>query len=147
MALIFYASGREAADVRVTMFPRWTLEWIPGKFAVAKYPGDEPIPPWALDSHVLMTVTRTRDALSIIAPDEEVPFNVPAERGFIAMRVLEPLDFHQVGVIAGLTTALAGAGISILAVSTFDTDVIMFKEEHRDVAKVALAGVADVSKL
>ena len=28
MALIFYASGREAADVRVTMFPRWTLEWI-----------------------------------------------------------------------------------------------------------------------
>ena len=28
MALIFYASGQEAADVRFTMFPRWTLEWI-----------------------------------------------------------------------------------------------------------------------
>ena len=126
---------------------RWTLEWIPGKFSVARYEGDAELPPWALDSHILMTVTRTREALSIIAPDEEVPFNVEAERGFIAMRVVEPLDFHQIGVIASLTRPLADAGISILAVSTFDTDVILFKEEHRQAAVDALREVADVSRL
>lgn len=126
---------------------RWTLERIPGTFAIARYPGDEPIPPWALDSHVLMTVTRTRDELSIIAPEQHVPFNAESERGFVAMKVVEELDFRQIGVIAGLTRPLADAGISILAVSTFATDIILFKEEHLKKARQALVNVADVSKL
>lgn len=126
---------------------RWTLEWIPGKYAVAKYAGDERIPPWALDSHVLMTVTRTRDALSIIAPDEEVPFNVPAERGFLAMRVAESLDFQLTGVIADLSRPLADAEIPILAVSTFDTDIILFKNEYKDKVIEVLSEVADVTNL
>ena len=126
---------------------RWTLEWIPGTFAIARYDGDEPMPPWALDSHILMTVTRTHDELSIIAPDHNVPFNAQAERGFVAMRVVEPLDFKQVGVIATLTRALADAGISILAVSTYETDIILFREEHKDAARDALAAVADTSRL
>ncbi|MDK1020846.1 MAG: ACT domain-containing protein [Candidatus Hydrogenedentes bacterium] len=126
---------------------RWTLEWIPGTFAIARYDGDEPMPPWALDSHILMTVTRTHDELSIIAPDHNVPFNAQAERGFVAMRVVEPLDFKQVGVIATLTRALADAGISILAVSTYETDVILFREEHKDAAREALSAVADTSRL
>lgn len=126
---------------------RWTLEWIPGKYAVAKYAGDERIPPWALDSHVLMTVTRTRDALSIIAPEEEVPFNVPAERGFIALRVVEPLSFNLVGVIADLSRPLADAKIPILAVSTFETDIILFKNEYKDKVIEVLSEVADTSSL
>lgn len=124
-----------------------TLEWIPGKFAVTRYPEDADIPPWALDSHVLMTVTRTHDALSIIAPDESVPFNVKCERGFLAVRVLERLDFNLFGIIAKLARALADAEIPILAVSTYDTDIILFRKEHRRDAIDALRNVADVSRL
>lgn len=124
-----------------------TLEWIPGKFAVTRYPEDAEIPPWALDSHVLMTVTRTHDALSIIAPDEMIPFNVKSERGFVAVRVLERLDFNLFGIIAKLTQALADAHISILAVSTYDTDILLFRKEHRAAAIEALSKVADVSRL
>ena len=126
---------------------RWTLEWIPGTFSIAKYAGDEPLPPWALDSHVLMTVTRTRDELSIIAPEHNVPFNAESQRGFIAMRVVETLDFKQIGVIATLTRALADAGISILAVSTYETDVILFRKDRKDAAVEALSAVADTSRL
>lgn len=124
-----------------------TLEWIPGRFAITRYPEDADIPPWALDSHDLMTVTRTHDALSIIAPDEEVPFNVKCERGFLALRIIERLDFNLFGIVARLTRALADAEIPILAVSTYDTDILLFREEFRDKAIAALAGVADVSKL
>jgi hypothetical protein len=124
-----------------------TLEWIPGTFAIARYPEDAEIPPWALDSHRLMTVTRTHDALSILAPEEHVPFNVKCERGFVALRVLERLDFNLFGIIAKLTRALADAQISILAVSTYDTDIILFRKENRARAVDALSNVADVSRL
>ncbi len=124
-----------------------TLEWIPGKFAVTRYAEDAEIPPWALDSHVLMTVTRTHDALSIIAPDEMIPFNVKSERGFLALRVLERLDFNLFGIVAKLAQALADAQIPILAVSTYDTDIILFRKEHRAAAITALGKVADVSRL
>jgi hypothetical protein len=126
---------------------RLTLEWIPGNFAIARYPEDAEIPPWALDSHVLMSVTRTRDALSILGPEDRFPFNIKCERGFIALRILERLDFNLFGVLSRLTRALADAEISILAVSTYDTDVILFKKENKENAIQAFAAVADVSRL
>jgi hypothetical protein len=124
-----------------------TLEWIPGKFAMARYPSDAEIPPWALDSHVLMSVTRTHDELSIIAPDDQVPFNVKCERGFIALRILERLDFNLLGIVSRLSRALADAQVPIIAVSTYDTDIILFKKDKKEIAKAALASVADVSRL
>jgi len=124
-----------------------TLEWIPGKFAVARFPEDADIPPWALDSHVLMSVTRTRDELSIIAPDDRIPFNVKCERGFVALRIIERLDFNLFGIVSKLSRALADAQVPVLVVSTYDTDVIMFKKDKKDTAIKALASVADVSRL
>jgi hypothetical protein len=124
-----------------------TLEWIPGKFAMARYPEDAEIPPWALDSHVLMSVTRTHDALSILGPEDRFPFNVKCERGFIALHILERLDFNLFGILSRLTRALADAQVPILVVSTYDTDVILFKKDKKDAAIQALAAVADVSRL
>ncbi len=124
-----------------------TLEWIPGKFALARFPEDADIPPWALDSHVLMSVTRMRDELSIIAPDDRIPFNVKCERGFIALRIIERLDFNLFGIVSKLSRALADAQVPILAISTYDTDVILFKKDKKDAAVKALAAVADVSRL
>jgi len=126
---------------------RYQLEWIPGTFAVARYADDSAIPPWALDSHILMSVTRTHDALSIICPDELIPFNVKAERGYVALRVTDRLDFQLFGVVAQLSRPLADAEIPILAVSTYDTDIILFKRTYRDAAVAALGAVADTSKL
>ncbi len=126
---------------------RLTLEWIPGKFAMARYPDDADIPPWALDSHVLMSVTRTHDELSILGPEDRFPFNVKCERGFIALRIVERLDFNLFGIVSRISRALADAQVPILVVSTYDTDVILFKKENKEKAIKALAAVADVSRL
>jgi hypothetical protein len=49
-----------------------------------------------------------------------------------------PLDFNLVGIIAGLSGTLADAGVSIFALSTYDTDYIMVKQPDLDRALAAL---------
>lgn len=74
-----------------------------------------------------LSVTRTTAELSIVCPDDVVPDGVRAERGFAALAVEGPLDFSLVGILARITTALADAGISLFALSTFDTDYILVR--------------------
>lgn len=76
-------------------------------------------------------VGKTDQELSLVCPTERVPPNTLArEDGWRAFRVAGPLDFSLVGILAGLSTALREAGISIFALSTYDTDYILVKEER-----------------
>jgi hypothetical protein len=50
-----------------------------------------------------------------------------------------PLEFSLVGVLASIALPLARAGISIFALSTYDTDYIMVKEETLDRTVSALS--------
>jgi hypothetical protein len=50
------------------------------------------------------------------------------QRDFRALQVAGPLDFDQVGVLASLATPLADAGVSIFAISTYDTDYILVRQ-------------------
>jgi len=126
---------------------RLALEWIPGRFAVCRLDPGAAIPAWAVEGGPLVSITRTEDELSIVAPEEAVPSEVQAERGWDAIRVVGKLDFSMVGVLAGLTGALAEAGVSVFAVSTFDTDILLVREGDSEAAVVALGAVADVSRL
>ncbi len=45
------------------------------------------------------------------------------------MRVHGPMDFGQIGILSSLTGPLAEAGICILAISTYNTDYLLVKEE------------------
>ena len=49
-----------------------------------------------------------------------------------------PLEFSLTGILAAIATPLANAGVSIFAVSTFDTDYVMVKEENLAKAVKAL---------
>lgn len=48
------------------------------------------------------------------------------------------LDFSETGILAGISSALAKAGISIFAISTFDTDYILVRSEQLKDAKAVL---------
>ena len=48
------------------------------------------------------------------------------------------MPFTVAGVLASLVTPLAEAGISIFAVSTFDTDYLLVKEQDFEKAVAAL---------
>jgi hypothetical protein len=49
-----------------------------------------------------------------------------------------PLDFAITGLLASLATPLASAGVSIFAVSTYDTDYVLVREENLERAVQAL---------
>jgi hypothetical protein len=54
------------------------------------------------------------------------------------------LPFTLVGVLAALTTALAKAGVSVFAFSTFDTDYLLVKAADVPKALTALRAAGHV---
>jgi hypothetical protein len=124
------------------------LEWIPGAFAVCRLPATAEVPGWAWAREGgLLSVTRTDRELSIVAPQDAVPEGVQAERGWVAARLCGTFEFTMVGVLSRLTGALADAEVPALAISTYDTDVLLLKSTHAGRAVEALGTVADVSQL
>ncbi len=100
---------------------------------------DGGVPAWAMRGD-FSSITRTDDELSIVCPESAVPVGVRAERGWRALRVAGVLDFSLVGVLASLAVPLAGAGINLFAVSTFDTDYLLVREPDLARAVAALRG-------
>ncbi len=125
------------------------LEWIPGSFAVCRLDPGDTVPGWASGSRdsALLCITRTDRELSIVAPDSVVPDGVRVERGWVALRVVGTLDFGLVGVLSGLTGALAAASVPVFVVSTYETDILLVKSVDAQRAVEALASVADVAKI
>src|SRR5271168_2666618 len=100
--------------------PALTLLALQDSFAVSKMSPDIPIPTWAA-SGSLVSITRTRDELSIVCREEDVPFDVTAcERAWRCLRVAGRIDFGMVGILASLVDPLAKAGIPVFVLSTFD---------------------------
>lgn len=60
------------------------------------------------------------------------------EAGWRVFKVAGPLDFALTGILASIADPLAQAGVSIFAISTYNTDYLMVKEQKLDVALRAL---------
>ncbi|HEU5042008.1 MAG TPA: ACT domain-containing protein [Gemmatimonadales bacterium] len=113
-----------------------------GLLAICRLPPAAPLPAWATRAQRFLTVSRTREELSITLDAEVVPPEVACARGYRALRVRGPLDFDLVGVLASLAGPLAQAGISIFNISTYDTDYVLVKtgDLARAVAALERAG-------
>lgn len=123
------------------------LEWIAGRFAVCRLPATAKIPQWVPAGGGLISITRTDRELSIVAMQDAVPADVQAERDWVAMRIVGKLSFSAVGVLARLSGALADAGVGVLAISTYETDILLVKSADAQRAARALGAVADVARL
>jgi hypothetical protein len=108
------------------------LALLPERLAVCRLAPDAATPAWV--SGELTAVTRSAEELSIVCAEVCVPAEVRAERGWRALKVAGPLDFGLVGILAALASPLAAAGISIFAISTYDTDYLLLKEERLPLA-------------
>ena len=82
--------------------------------------------------------TRTPAELSLVIPERHVDALWRAERGWRALRVRGPLSFGQVGVLQALLVPLADAGVSVFALSTYDTDYVLVRAADLDRALQAL---------
>ena len=121
-----------------------TLEWLPGRLAVCRLDAQAVTPGWALGRGGFVSITRSERELAIVTAEALVPAEVKAERGWAAMRVVGQLDFSIVGVLAKLTGALAEAKISCFAISTYDTDYILVKQQDAERATEALRQIVRV---
>ena len=110
-----------------------------GRFAVCKLPHDSAIPAWATAGDVF-SITRTGDELSVVCRQEMVPSGTKTEFGWRCLRVAGAMPFTLVGVLASLTGPVAAAGVSVFALSTFDTDYLFFKEAEFRAAVAAVLG-------
>lgn len=115
-----------------------TMSLLPERFGVCRLNKDELIPPWAKNSD-FYSITKTMDELSIVCPQTAIPGDVKCEKDWRALKVEGPLDFSLIGILSSISTILARQGISIFAISTYDTDYILVKEKDLVNAIKALA--------
>lgn len=113
------------------------LETLDGEWTIARLAADDAVPSWAW-CNLFSSVSRTSEGLSIIAPSGQVPGDVKCERGFRVLVVGGPLSFDAKGILADLTGAVAEADVALLALSNFDTDILLVRQEDLEAATAAL---------
>ncbi len=115
------------------------LSLLIGRMSVCRLDPTAEIPDWAITDD-FFSITRTTDELSVVCPEDAVPEDVRCEGGWRVLKLEGPFEFSEIGVLASLTAPLAEAGISLFAVSTYDTDYVLVKEEQLESAVAALRG-------
>lgn len=85
-------------------------------------------------------IGKTDEELSLVCKTDDTP-NETIERddGWKGFRIQGTLDFSLIGVLSKLSGILADHKIGIFAVSTYNTDYILVKEENFDKALKVLA--------
>ena len=125
------------------------LTLLADRYCIHRLPAREAVPAWVLDAlgadpQALVSITRTPDELSVIAPEAAAPVSsspsTPREGGWRALRVVGTLDFALTGILSSLTLPLANAEISVFALSTYDTDYVLIKAAQLERARSVLEG-------
>ena len=114
-----------------------SLAILPERLAICQRSPDEPIPEFIARSQ-FWSITRTDEEISLVLPEELVPGGWKAEKGWRCFKVLGSLNFNMTGILASLTSCLADAGVSTLAISTYNTDYLLVRESDLEKAKKVL---------
>jgi hypothetical protein len=101
-----------------------TLKFLKEKYGVCRLDNTESIPGWA-EKGGFFSATKTSDELSIVCCQENIPEYIKCERNWRILKVEGPLDFSLIGILSSISSILAKRGISIFAISTYDTDYIL----------------------
>ena len=83
----------------------------------------------------------TDEENSLVCPEGMVPENtVERDDGWRGFRIVGQLDFSLIGILARISKILAANEIGIFAISTYNTDYVLTKEENFRKALDALNG-------
>ncbi len=85
-------------------------------------------------------VCKTDEELSLVCRTEKTPAETTArDDGWHGFRIDGMLDFSLIGILSNLSTILTENNIGIFAVSTYNTDYVLVKDENFDCAMDVLA--------
>ena len=112
------------------------LERIDYDFTVCKVPDISDIDMTAQ----FCFIGKTDEELSLVCKTEDTPVEtIERDDGWKGFRIQGMLDFSLIGILSKLSGILADHKIGIFAVSTYNTDYILVKEENYDRALKVLA--------
>ena len=114
-----------------------TLTVFADRYAICRLGPKDPIPEWATADE-FVSISRTRDELSIVCPERNVPPGITSAKGWRVLRCEGPLDYSLTGIMASLAEPLADAGVPIFPIATHDTDYVLIKEPQLEIAVHAL---------
>lgn len=111
------------------------IESLNGEFSVCRVSDFTP----QMMENPFTFLARTNGECSLVCLTADVPQQTQSrEDGWRAFRVVGVLDFSLIGILSRISTRLADAGIGIFAVSTYNTDYILVKQENYTKACLAL---------
>ena len=85
-------------------------------------------------------IGKTNEELSLVCKTEDTPSEtMERDDGWKGFRIQGVLDFSLIGILSRLSGILAEHRIGIFAVSTYNTDYILVKEENFERALDVLA--------
>ncbi|MBV9391778.1 MAG: ACT domain-containing protein, partial [Verrucomicrobia bacterium] len=82
---------------------------LPQLLAISRLEPSMPIPDWAVGD-AFLSISRTRDELSVVCEDKFVPDGSPSSRGWRALKIEGPFDLDLVGVLVSVAVPLAQSG-------------------------------------
>ncbi|MBR2742991.1 MAG: ACT domain-containing protein [Clostridia bacterium] len=88
----------------------------------------------------LYFIGKTDEEISLVCKTKDTPAEtIKWDDGWRSFRIQGTLDFSLIGILSKLSGILADHKIGIFAVSTYNTDYILVKEENFDRALKVLA--------
>ena len=112
------------------------LKKLPYEFTICKV---ENVSEINMESEIYF-VGKTDEEISLVCRTEDVPDEISdRDDGWRGFRIEGVLDFSLIGILSKLSVILADNKIGIFAVSTFNTDYILVKDENYDRAISVLA--------
>jgi uncharacterized protein len=116
-----------------------TLTLLDGDLAVARLEEAAGAPAWAVPSAGgLLAVVGAPGETTVVCDAGAVPTEVQSFGPWRALAVAGPLEFTMTGVLAAIAAPLAAVGVSIFAISTFDTDYVLVPSDRAKDAVAAL---------
>ncbi len=115
-----------------------SLEVLNYLYAIYRFDTNAQLPEWIYQSE-FYSITKTSDEISVVTSQQIIaPNNVKCSGMWRVIKIIGPLDFSLVGIIADIAGILKQEQISIFTISTYDTDYILVKENNLNKAVKAL---------
>src|SRR5947199_9014676 len=97
-----------------------TLTVLPDRYAICRFDGTAPVPQWAIGDD-FVSISRTRDELSIICPERNVPQGTACSGGWRILKCEGPLDYNLMGIFSSLAQPVSDEVDSIFVHSFHDS--------------------------
>jgi uncharacterized protein len=115
------------------------LSIVKGAFSIHKL-GSHAELPKAVTASEFFLIANTDEGLSIVCDSTIMVGSLKSDRGWSCFKVQGLMFIQSVGILAGVASVLAQAGISIYAFCTYDTSYVLVHSQDLESAITALKG-------